>query len=952
MKIFNRFLNKKSTTKSNNPILLDSPTKKKENTQLVNAVGSKCTVLDSRAFNNSLMKVNKPKYKVMEIEPSKITSNTQVRWLFTEISRIYTPLWDRIGLDLSLGKFEYLPELSVWWEVLIKPEEIHFYLVVPDMYDLKSSISRQVMKTWKQCTIKDIEDYMPNFSPLNTNISSLVLKENSILSLNTDNPTYSSLDSLLNAKYYLKEGDTALLQIGVKPVGNDWNTSALETLKEIKETGFIPNKSSINTSPKQIIQSLSLSLGLVVEETMNWLGFLTIPGWEDSTDLSDSLKTKFMETNNISTRNKIRSEAFNTTIRVIASSTNSMRRESIIRALSSGFAPLQGDNEFVEKPYRVKSLVNGINRVVGREHDKKIYGKDILCSLELAKIVNIPDQKAQIEHYNQLSIVTHRSEVEISNEIFINEDNLGIPFCKYKDSSDKYRQIYFSGKNPNLLCMARTVIGEPNSGKTTFACNFALDAFNTGYGCFIIDPADGNMIDRILTSIAPDQLNKVKVIDLLNTQHPVGLGWNEAFHINNKDIIEDLLVEEVIGYIELVADTELNMRARQWVENAVKAVYTTPDATLLDVENMLSNPEYRSNVIPHIQDPQLKADWEYFQSSLNDKDKKLIYDEAWRRLAPVMRKKTLRKFILQKPKKNVDTGDYLVDIRKWMDEGYMVLVKANETLGETLQTSLVAFLLAKFNLAIVGREDMSEKDRKPCFLILDEPDHYIKSSERWRRMLTRYRKYHCGLMFMFHGWQQLTEVDKKLPHIIRKSGTHYIIFQTDEDNLVELKPVIEPEFKIKDLAKGMPRHHAVVKLKMYDKKGEAIPAFMAKALDIPENRYKQYNNLHVIEKCAEELGRPEQEVMEEIFGYQSGCEFNPTIDVSIETESTGEGCLKVGQLEIDTDEENEEDKEEKDRHAKKLLEHRIGCYLEEQEENGEELDEELVRHMDELLEEG
>ncbi len=40
----------------------------------------------------------------------------------------------------------------------------------------------------------------------------------------------------------------------------------------------------------------------------------------------------------------------------------------------------------------------------------KING-DILCSLELSKIINVPDQKAQIEHYNELSLVQHQGNV-------------------------------------------------------------------------------------------------------------------------------------------------------------------------------------------------------------------------------------------------------------------------------------------------------------------------------------------------------------------------------------------------------------------------------------------------------------------------------------------------------------------------------------------------------------
>ncbi len=66
-------------------------------------------------------------------------------------------------------------------------------------------------------------------------------------------------------------------------------------------------------------------------------------------------------------------------------------------------------------------------------------------------------------------------------------------------------------------------------------------------------------------------------------------------------------------------------------------------------------------------------------------------------------------------------------------------------------------------------------------------------------MLTRFRKYRCGLNLLFHGWQQLKEADRDLPKIVRKSGPHHVIFQMDEHNLMELKPVISLSLRYKTL---------------------------------------------------------------------------------------------------------------------------------------------------------
>lgn len=875
-----------------------------------------------------VFQVNPVKYCILEIQPSKMTSNANVKWLLTDFARLYQPLSQRLHIDK--GSLIYTQDLKVWWEVLIQREQIKFYVIIPDIRDTKHRMKQEILKTWKQANVHEVQSNLPDFDHTDVDITKLTLTNNSILSLNTEDPKYSLLPSLLNTKNYLQDDDLALLQIGMQPEGNGWNTSAINIMDRIKESGVIPRKKGSRITPKEVFNRFALLSGLVAEELMNLIGDFLIPGWEENTEFSESLKTKISEISTC-TKKKVKSDGFKTEFRIMAKSSQEERRKSIIRSISSGYDPLEGDNSLEERRVNRKSVPKELNKIRDRKMTVSLNG-DVLCSLELSKMIAVPDQKAQIEHYNELKLVSHRGESEVPKEVF---DPEGIPFCEYEDTDGEMKNVHFTTKNSNHLCMPRMVIGEPGSGKTTFAINFSLDSFLKGYGVFAIDAADGKMVQRILDKIPPEKRDKVKIIDFLNTDYPIGLGWNEIFYSHNLDITEDLVVEEVISYIELVANTDLNMRARQWVENAVKATFTTPDATLQDIENMLNNSDYRSVVIPSIEDPELKKDWEYYHEVLKPEERKTIYEEAFRRLSPVMRKKTLKNFVLQRPKKGED--GYLVDIRKWMDEGCLVLVKANETLGETLQTALVSFLLSKFNLAMVSRENIiDEDDRKPCFLILDEPDHYIKGSERWRNMLTRYRKYRCGLIFMFHGWQQLIETDKNLPKIIRKSGPHYVIFQTDEDNLEQLRSVIEPEFKVRDIVRGMPQWHAIVKIKGYSDKGESLPAFMAKALDDPKRRFDSYNNNDLYKINAEKLGKPKKEVMEEIFQNSVS---TPPIVSDIEIEPSGEGVMRI---EIDEEEVTQ---------TKKQLERMVEDYIVEQEEKEGEIDMDLIEHMDELIEE-
>lgn len=899
-------------------------------------------------------------YAILEIQAGRLTTNVNVRWLLTEFSRLYRPLDRRISLQG--GKVVYTPEMTVWWEVFLHKGQIKFYLVVPDIDTVKYSLTRQVMKTWKNANVKEVKEYLPELDSSKTDITQLKLARHSVLALDSQNSNYTPLDTFMNAKHHLKDDDIGLLQIGMLPAGNGWNENAREVLEKIRETSKVPRKKGEKLTAKEFAIKVGLGLGIVAEHLMNLLGDFWIPGWEEDTDLSDSMKDQYGSVDSPSTSKKVRDDAFRCNINVVAMSDDLERRRSIIRALSSGFDPLEGDNRLVEKPVREKDKQKVLTRVADRQIKVSITSTkdDVFCAGELSRMLHVPDSRIQTEHQNDIKVVQHRSEAAVPREVFVNN---GIPFAQYEDNDGTFKTIYFNAVNFDLLCKARVIIGEPGSGKTTFAVSYALDAFNMdvqhlktmmqggdkldwskwdgGFGSLVIDAADGKLVQNILNSIRPDQRDKVKIIDFLDEEYAVGLGWNEAFLAKNEDIIEDMLVDEIITYIELVSENELNMTAKQWVENAVKAVFTSPDATLQDVENMINNADYRLRVIPKISDPELRADWEYYHEKMKPEERKAIYDQIYRRMASLIRKKTLKKFILQKPKKD-ENGEYVVNLRKWMDEGYLVLVRANETLGETLQTALVSFLIAKFNLAMVSREDIvNENERRPCFLILDEPDHYIRGSERWRNMLTRFRKYRCGLIPMFHGWQQLIEQDRNLPKIIRKAGPHYVIFQTDEDNLLELQPIIEPEYKVKDIAKGMPLYHALLKIHTG---GESVsPTFMSKAIDMAKNRYEQYDNNDLYKISAHELGRPKNDVLEEIYRAKGGQEF----DLSIEVAADGEGDLL--DMDVDAEQQVVEDDPETKARVKRKLEYMVGNFIEEQISKGEDPDEEMIIEMDRLL---
>ena len=395
-------------------------------------------------------------YTTLEISSGKMTSNANVKWLITEFSRLYKPFLDRI--NIMGGKLIYQPQLNIWWEVCIYKGKVKFYLTIPDKNNLKDSISKQAIKTWKHARVQEVKDFMPTFNEDTTEISQLVLKYNRVASLEYRNTPFTPLNSIINTKHYLKEDDISVLQIGMQPIGSEWNDIAQRILQDYNKTNQLPRNSNSKLSLKEIYLSVMWGIGSLVEELSNLIGSFFVPNWEDTQEIYDSFNKQHGSADSLESKHKTRSEGFKTIIRTISSSKDPERRRAITLSMLSGFDPLEGDNKLEDIPITdtkvfgkrwVKTKIKEIEWITGRKM-KIRFKNNVLCSLELAKMIEVPDQKTQAEHFNELNTVQHRGESDIPKEVFINDG--GIPFASYEDTDGIWKTIYFNAKDKDSLC--------------------------------------------------------------------------------------------------------------------------------------------------------------------------------------------------------------------------------------------------------------------------------------------------------------------------------------------------------------------------------------------------------------------------------------------------------------------------------------------------------------------
>jgi len=390
------------------------------------------------------------------------------------------------------------------------------------------------------------------------------------------------------------------------------------------------------------------------------------------------------------------------------------------------------------------------------------------------------------------------------------------------------------------------VIGKTGVGKTTLIENMLVQDIAFGHGVCLIDP-HGEFADRVLDFIPSERINDVVYFNPADIDYPI------AFNA-----IEQVPAE----YRHLVASGLMAVFKKIWVDlwsarmeyilnNTLLALLEVPDSTLLGVNRMLADQEYRKEIVDRITDPVVKAFWltEFAR-----------YDARFRAeaVAPIQNKvgqfvsnPLIRNIIGQKHSK--------LNLREIMDEGKILIVNLSKGLmGEENSALLGAMLVTKLQLAAMSRVDMPESERKDFYLYVDEFQNY--ATESFANILSEARKYRLNLILVHQYLAQLPEegVGSVRSAIFGNVGT-IVAFRVGAEDAEFLEQEFAPEFSANDLL-NLPKWNFYIKL-MID--GTASRAFSGANLPPPIKPERTYRE-EIIKLTRELYATPRKEVEEAI----------------------------------------------------------------------------------------
>lgn len=358
----------------------------------------------------------------------------------------------------------------------------------------------------------------------------------------------------------------------------------------------------------------------------------------------------------------------------------------------------------------------------------------------------------------------HEHEREITLFGQVNFRNTGKRFGIRTD--DRRRHMY--------------IIGKTGMGKTTLMENMFMSDVYAGHGCCYIDP-HGDTAEKFIDFIPSDRINDVVYFNPADTAFPFGFNILETPSDDRKHLVRDGLM----GVFKKIWPDVWSARMEYILQNCVSALLDYPGATLMGINRLLVDKEYREKVIDKIQDPVVKTFWVAEFTSWSEK-------YATEAIAPVQNK--VGQFLSSSIIRNIVAQvRSTIDIRRIMDEGKILIVNLSKgRVGEDGMRLLGGMIVTKIQLSAQERQNTPEQERRDFYLYVDEFQNF--ANESFATILSEARKYRLNLVVAHQYMEQLDE--KVQAAVLGNVGTMIAmrVGPTDAEMLeTEFAPTFTPE---------------------------------------------------------------------------------------------------------------------------------------------------------------
>jgi len=290
------------------------------------------------------------------------------------------------------------------------------------------------------------------------------------------------------------------------------------------------------------------------------------------------------------------------------------------------------------------------------------------------------------------------------------------------------------------------VIGKTGMGKSTMLENMAIQDIQNGHGVAFIDP-HGSTAEKLLDYVPESRIKDVVYFAPFDLEYPISFNVMEDVGKDQRHLV----VSGLMSAFKKIWVDAWSARMEYILQNTLLALLEYPGSTLLGVNRMLSDKDFRKKVVDHITDPGVRSFWV---------DEFAKYTERMAAEAVPAIQNKIGQFTANPLIRNIiGQSKSSFDFRQVMDDQKILIINLSKgRLGEGNANLLGSMLITKIYLAAMSRanvEPAALRRLPPFYFFVDEFQSF--ANESFANILSEARKYKLSLTIAHQYVEQMSE---------------------------------------------------------------------------------------------------------------------------------------------------------------------------------------------------
>ena len=389
------------------------------------------------------------------------------------------------------------------------------------------------------------------------------------------------------------------------------------------------------------------------------------------------------------------------------------------------------------------------------------------------------------------------------------------------------------------------VIGKTGMGKSTLLENMAIQDIQNGEGIAFVDP-HGKSAQLLLDYVPENRIDDVLYFAPFDLEYPVAFNVMEDIGVERRHLVAAGLMS---AFKKIWVDA-WSARMEYILNNTILALLEYPGSTLISINRMLADKEYRKKVVENITDPSVRSLWVDEFAKYTDRFAAEATPAIQNKVGQFVSNPLIRNIIGQ-PRSSFD-------LRKMMDERKIVIVNLSKGLvGEANANLLGAMFITKVYLAAMSRADIPETilQKLPNFyLSVDEFQSF--ANESFADILSEARKYKLNLTMAHQYIEQMSEEVRAA--VFGNVGT-MVSFRVGAFDAEVLEKEFAPQFTAEDMV-NLGLYQFYLKLMIDSVSSAPFSATTIPPYPMPEISYRDV----IISRSRAAFARPRAQIEDAI----------------------------------------------------------------------------------------